>query len=285
MAPPPIVDELLLKVFRADKHIRDFENNWEKTKRQFINSIFFEDDEETGDRSYYLGKAVFIDDMISLIVGDAVHNLRCALDHLAQHLVCIGTNSTGHFDDICFPIGDTQKKYGKKISGIKDRLRKDAAYQINAIEPYKGGKGCELWKLHRLDIIDKHRVRLGARCANLFYSMPPSRREEIAKNFLGLPADAPIPSARYFMTSSEGDPASLKGGDKLCTVPKADVEEEMYFTFEVTFDEPEVLQCDSVAVTLHRMAALVRGIIHDFDCLGLFTRDVSGGAREHAEGQ
>lgn len=270
MGATHILDELMLKIFRADKHIRDFEEDCEKTKRQFINSISFKDDEKTGDRSYYLGNAGFIDDMISLVVGDALHNLRCALDHLAHHLVRIGTKSPGPFDDVCFPIGNTLTNYEDRLRKIIGRLEKCAVGRINAIEPYKGGKGHDLWILRRLDDVDKHRVKLSANCTNLFHTMPPSQRKDIAEKFLGLPADAPIPSGKRFMTSSEGvHLLSLKGGEDLCTVPKAEVEGEMDFTFDITFDEPGVIEGESVRVTLHRMSDLVRGIIHDFDCRGL----------------
>ena len=37
-------------------------------------------------------------------------------------------------------------------------MRQDAIDAIRALEPYKGGKGENLWVLHRLNNIDKHRL-------------------------------------------------------------------------------------------------------------------------------
>jgi hypothetical protein len=92
-----------------------------------------------------------------LAVGDAIHNLRSALDHLAYQLVDIGTEGKGPFEDVYFPISRNAAIYEKakvrKVAGMV----KEAIGAIDAVKPYGGGNDL-LWDLHRFDILDKHRL-------------------------------------------------------------------------------------------------------------------------------
>jgi hypothetical protein len=92
------------------------------------------------------------------LAGDIVHNLRAALDHLAQQLALIGcpTLSQKELRGIEFPIAETLAKYesdkARKVKG----MRPEAIEAIDNLRPYKGGND-SLWQLHALDNIDKHR--------------------------------------------------------------------------------------------------------------------------------
>jgi hypothetical protein len=63
---------------------------------------------------------------------------------------------------VYFPIGEDrdqyQKERGRKVRG----LRQNAIDGIDALEPYKGGRGHQLWMLNKLDNTDKHRLLLTA---------------------------------------------------------------------------------------------------------------------------
>jgi hypothetical protein len=96
---------------------------------------------------------------IPAIAGDVIHNLRCALDHLAFNLVIVGATwgetPPEKWEDIQFPIFHSFKSYeagkGRRIQGA----RREAIEAIDRLKPYKGG--CEaLWLLRRLDNTDKH---------------------------------------------------------------------------------------------------------------------------------
>jgi len=96
------------------------------------------------------------------IAGDVVHNLRSALDHLAQQLVLVGLNPATPITDkelrqIEFPIAETLAKYeadkARKVKG----MRPEAIEAIDRLKPYKGGNDA-LWRIHELDNIDKHRT-------------------------------------------------------------------------------------------------------------------------------
>ncbi len=89
-----------------------------------------------------------------IIVGDVIHNLRSALDHLICALALL--NGATNTRSLYFPVGRNKAHFEhprtqKKIKG----LSQDAVEMIHALKPYKGGNDL-LWALHECSIIDKH---------------------------------------------------------------------------------------------------------------------------------
>src|SRR4051794_37203940 len=76
-----------LKVERAKEHIRNLESAVQAFRDTDPYGFRIEDDLQTGDKIYRIEIRRQTPDAFSLIVGDAVHNLRSALDHLARQLV------------------------------------------------------------------------------------------------------------------------------------------------------------------------------------------------------
>jgi len=111
---------------------------------------------------------------VPLLIGDAVHNLRSALDHLACALADLklpAASQTGHAG-IEFPIYISEHEFNAKGAGRIKKLPSSAQDEIRSLQPYHAGKDARhqfLWALHELDIIDKHRriSVLGGR-----YSLP-----------------------------------------------------------------------------------------------------------------
>lgn len=106
----------------------------------------------------------------SLRVGDVVHNLRSALDHLAWQLVILDGGTP--YKKTQFPIRKSPLKDGQPSPtqlqpAISNQAILDA---LEAVQPYRrpGTESADyrhdaLWRLHRLDIIDKHRLLLVVR--------------------------------------------------------------------------------------------------------------------------
>lgn len=101
-------------------------------------------------------------DEIACCVGDAVHNLRSALDLLACQVV---EKSGGNPDSVHFPFAKTAAdlttggRSKKGMIGDKhfDRARPDAQQALLALAPHGEPNGNRLlWGLHRLDLVDKH---------------------------------------------------------------------------------------------------------------------------------
>lgn len=106
---------------------------------------------------------------LSLLIGDCVHNMRAALDHIAYQLAinCMETLSESEAKSIEFPIisnpddFDRMTKKGKPAygTGLAKIQYADPAVRplIEAMQPYNGGDWELLALLHDLDRIDKHR--------------------------------------------------------------------------------------------------------------------------------
>lgn len=97
-------------------------------------------------------------DVIAL-AGDIIHNLRSALDHLANQLALIGCPALTpkELRQIEFPIAETLAKYEADKNRKMRGMTPQAVEAIDGLKPYKGGNDA-LWRLHELDNIDKHRT-------------------------------------------------------------------------------------------------------------------------------
>lgn len=98
------------------------------------------------------------------ILGDAIHNLRAALDH--AYCILVEANGGTVNKHVRFPF--TEKGSGKELEGsIQGHAEagcgpSDKMIRVifDEIQPYPGGKGEDLIGLHVLDIADKHMVLL-----------------------------------------------------------------------------------------------------------------------------
>lgn len=105
--------------------------------------------------------------VIGLLVGDCVHNLRSALDHIVYALISTNPTKPEGVPDsrTMFPIRDTKEGYLhqvtklRRIHGTPDAV----AALIDSLQPYHArDKGLDytahpLWVLDKLENIDKHR--------------------------------------------------------------------------------------------------------------------------------
>jgi len=82
-----IIDRILAKSERAERHIYDLQREWNTFKESNPYRVIHEDDINIGQRIYRICEVWEIPCRISIIAGDAIHNLRCALDHLAYQMV------------------------------------------------------------------------------------------------------------------------------------------------------------------------------------------------------
>lgn len=105
--------------------------------------------------------------VISLAIGDAVHNMRAALDYLAFEIVSRNPHRPDGTPDLktMFPICDTESGYRNQIDRV-GRLRgmpDHAQLIVQRLQPYhlrlanKDHTLHPLWFLNRLENVDKHR--------------------------------------------------------------------------------------------------------------------------------
>jgi hypothetical protein len=107
---------------------------------------------------------------LALLVGDAVHNLRAALDH-AMYEAAVrrarGVLAPAIEATIAFPVvstGDDTKfasEAGQRLKGVsgrvRDVVRQEQPYLWNSAEHPEAYRFHPIWKVNALDSIDKHR--------------------------------------------------------------------------------------------------------------------------------
>jgi len=253
------------KIRRAEKHLRELENALDAYFAENPYGLGARGDNRTGISTFYITQVADIPDDIRVIIGDVVHNLRSALDHLAWQLVIsAGNRPTGK---TAFPICSEQKDFLKKGIEKMRGMRQAAQDAIAVLQPYTGNDpNNNLLQLHKLSNVDKHRVVLTAGPRFFGHTLTPSQRKDITDRFYGsYPKDHPAPMLKgVFIPPTKPAIFPLQAGAELVTLPISEVAKDLQFHFQIGFDEPGIIQGEAVDAALHRMLALVRAIVDDF---------------------
>ena len=253
------IDRIEVKLDRAKDHQRDLEGE----VRPFIdgNPYTVETKRDPNSRRliYFVARAQEVPPKISAIAGDVLQNLRSTLDHLAFELFKRG-GGTGDGKHVYFPIFDDAAGYQSGSAGKTAGMNQNAVTAIHATRPYKGGNDV-LWKLHRLNIIDKHRslftVGAAFRSMDLMASMLQTMTPEMAK--LPWPEFFVRPGDRLF---------PLKAGDELfIDLPDAEVNPKIQFRFDVALGEPGIVEGEALIEALREMIDQVGSTVRQFEPL------------------
>ena len=146
-----ILARILIKTERAKKHLLDVESLARSSKKGITG---FPDPKSKRHRSE---STLIVDISVISGAGDVIHNLRSALDHLAWELAKWETGLPREIDACCFPIGKSSSHYKSiKRKGVIAGMSPEAEKAIDDLRPYKEGNE-PLWRIHHLDIVDKHR--------------------------------------------------------------------------------------------------------------------------------
>jgi hypothetical protein len=213
--------------------------------------------------TYYLTSVTDVPPEIAVLAGEVIQSLRSALDQLAYQLVLVGTGKPGPFTHVYFPIFDSVEKYRGGKHGQTKGMDPRAIKAIDALQPYRGGND-QLWQLHRLNIIDKHRLLVTV--GSTYRSFDLGR--EITRGMREMAADVPwlkdVPDVTLHLRPAE-KMFPLKAGDELfITAPDSEPDPETQFQFEVALHEPGIIEHGPVVETLQQMVELVDGLIPTF---------------------
>ncbi len=275
MSNSKVLQDLLIKVDRADKHILDLTAEF----LRFLGEggpyeTFFEDNTDTGERTYYLRVRKETPPQFSALIGDIAQNLRSSLDHLAWYLVQSSPVTPKAKDkDIYFPIFETAREYNdgkmKKIQGMTDA----AIMAIDRIEPYYRpdgspigsgiGNGVHLFMLHEINKLDKHRLLVPIWGNMVSHTITRTKRIEMDEVIRAALANQP---GKVFLAANSGP---LKDGSELGTFPISDVDDDMTFNFHIAFGEPKWFRGKEVLTSLAAIHKQVREIMIRFDNEGL----------------
>jgi hypothetical protein len=154
---------VLLKINRAKQHITDlraeFDAFLDANPHTYDIKYEYDPNEYSQMRdlriSIDFGKGVRAPEILGLLIGDAVHNLRSALDHLTWEL--IGPTNGPQDKSLSFPMRDTRANYESAIAGLQATPAPIKKF-LRGFEAYGRGDGEALYGLHILDRTDKHRV-------------------------------------------------------------------------------------------------------------------------------
>jgi hypothetical protein len=170
------------------------------------------------------------------LAGDIVHNLRAALDHLAQQLALVGspTLTEEELRRIEFPIAKSLSEYEAQKARKVKGMRPKAVEAIDKLRPYKGGNDA-LWRLRELDNTDKHRT--------LFTFGP---------EFI-FTADW-LTGVYHFKT----DDPHFSGIE-------SDVEKDLKLEIQKAISEPQVGQANALLPSLHELVNMVEDLVRGFE--------------------
>jgi len=230
-----------VKVERAKKQLGDLERELIEFRDSEYTVVGAEFDPKTGkpigtNHPLYILPLIPFDAIPAS--GDIVHNLRSALDHLAYQLVLVGTNDAGptHPRRIQFPIAEDFVTYEARKAGQVEGMRDDAKLAIDAAKPYKGGNE-DLWRIHELNNIDKHRSLFTVAHDHLFLAD-------------WLPGGGP-----YWYKAKEPNFAGVFDND---------AEKDIQAEVDKAVSKTEVVQSSALLPTLHHLVYFVDGFVRSF---------------------
>jgi hypothetical protein len=237
------------KIERAKQHVRELEAAISTFLETHPYEVVRDDDTEPGKRLYKLSKADCPPDNLALIAGDIVHNLRAALDLLIWQLIeASGKVPNGHDG---FPISVSAQHFETTgIAKVKRRIRKEAVEVLRSVKPYKGGNDA-LWRLHHLDIADKHHVLYVVGSA--FNSVSPggdasaSFPEEVRALMEGVMSQVFLRPADRMFPLKIGDVLFVDAGGR----PPA--KNQPKFVFDIAFGQGEIVEGEPIVPTLHQL--------------------------------
>lgn len=232
-----------LKIERADHHIKELARLVNSFSHPNRYRLIVKPDPKTAVpmlKFEMLSKGI---DDIPLIVGDAVHNLRTALDHLVCELVTrAGKDLT---NDTRFAFWQTRKEAVTAINGIVQGVSLDVITSfLEYVQPYKGGNW-PLLVLHALDIADKHRL-----IVSLFTF--------VGVHFTAEQKGQHLPTIGFSITRREKSYV-------IQLHPNAQVERNANLMLQILFDEVEGLENQPVIPTLHYLREIVSSVVQEIE--------------------
>jgi hypothetical protein len=254
------IDGPLAKIDRAREHLAELERAVQEFFATDPYGIAPEEDEEAGQYVYKITKAEHPPPRLALIAGDVTHNLRASLDLLIWQLIEANGVTPDRKD--AFPITDSEEAFEKVVSVMERRISKEAVETLRAVKPYTGGND-DLWRLHHLDIADKHRVLaiVGMAYQSTTMPFPASALEgfsekgaEMLSRMMGeiwiRPADRLFP---------------IKVGDELVGYPlDQKPKEHPKVKLEVSFGQGEIVEGEPILETLRQLVGVTDQTVQSF---------------------
>jgi hypothetical protein len=230
-----------LKIKQAQQHISDLDAGFTAFVKTDFYHLGIEEDVNSGDSLLKFEVVNPLSCDVPCVIGDAVHNLRSALDLLVNGIV---REKLGTWERIYFPIRDSREELVTALKSGKIRQASTALCDVivDVVKPYKGGKDAIL-ALHELDKADKHRLLLPI--------IQITRLQGI---------DAEDNNHNVF-TNLTVTVVGNKPFFAIRTSSKLHIKNYGKPAFQVVFDKGLPMEGQPIAPTLHQFAEVVSGII------------------------
>lgn len=255
------IARISVKVARSNEHFHSLDAELAAYIATNPCKVATKRDPETRRLVYYIDTFDPVPVRAAAIAGDVIHNMRCALDHLAHELVLV--NGGTPTKQTQFPIFDTSEKYeSAKVAAVKGMsdASKDA---IDALKPYESGNYL-LWRIYRLNNIDKHRQLLLAGASSAGGIEVGGEMWERLK--ATMPPDTLLPELPPLFIKPANPHFPLRRGDVIyIDAPDAEPNQHLRFKFDISFTEPGIgSKGEPMMQTLSEMGDLVNSVILSF---------------------
>lgn len=258
-----------IKIGRAKRHLTELDAAIRQYHAIPPYRIVIDKETEPGEELHCFYFVEPIPDCLGGIVGDIVHNLRASLDNLATALA-IQNGANGRHTK--FPIGATKEDFERNVTPYLKGVPAQAKKIIKRLKPYKGGNTV-FWRLHQLDILDKHTVIIPVGVANSAVNI----------QFNWLPGwfkeGEVVPKAPRFSLGTK--PRHLKDGDILPQLKfqaaghtidgvqtqfsEGETKSNFDFTFSISFGESQIIDGDPVVPTLNQFIDFIERVVGIFE--------------------
>lgn len=244
----------LLKIGRAEYHINDLNRQIDVYLSQKPLRLMTEGNPSADEETHFIEEQLAIPDGFSLSIGDAVHNLRSALDILIFGMI-------GHRakkpENVQFPFAKREDSLVSTMQRRETELAGEKVVaEIKALKPYVGG---DVWlsSLHALDIADKHKLIIPVASTARMSSL------ELARMIPALKGDASVEAGisqgAVFRNTFGGDRATRRANRR--NIRPGKYERNFQPTFEICFGEDQPFSRQPVVPTLVTLANKTNDIV------------------------
>jgi hypothetical protein len=251
---------ILAKVSRAHDQVEMLYSEIDAFFRRKRYELVFETNPEQTEIYTVVKERERVPLMWSILIGEIIHNMRSALDHLVWQLVIRETGLPPATSKTGFPIFLNAKGYssdrGEKL--LLHGVGAAAKALIKAAQPFETGEdtASPLWHLHELSNWDKHRV---------IALVVASRRSAEVQAIVGEAQAIGVTPEGPLEHDTVLGIVRLRPSDIPLVERMAKVKMETKITFHITIQEPAILGRPQVVNGLNTIGARVGQILDRID--------------------